>query len=139
MKHVLATFFLFFLLSSSFSGHAQVALPYYSGFDTPSEQAEWVEYKKDGTLTGGWEVTTFSVFSAPNALYQIYSTSENVDNWLVSPAFSIPSGGSLDSIRYMFNGFEQPYENDTVAIYLLSGSPDPDLAEKMLLADFRGD
>ena len=60
-----------------------------------------------------------------------------VDDWYISPAFEIPNGGNLDSVRYMFSGFSVPGAGDTVAIYLLQGSPDPDLATKVLLFDFR--
>ncbi len=117
-----------------------VSLPYFTGFDNTTQKAGWVEYKKGGTLTGGWDYTTtnYGVYSMPQSLWQIYSTSENVDNWFVSPAFLIPAGGKVDSVRYMFNGMSVPDPADTVAIYLLKGSADPALAAKTLLFDIRG-
>jgi hypothetical protein len=119
----------------------QVTLPYSSGFDNANEQSGWVHFQKAATSVGGWEISSSTPNSAPNCLSHDYAPSTGVtlaDNWFVSPAFEIPSGGSLDSISYMFSGFSVPGMGDTVAVYLLQGSQDPDLANKTLLFDFRG-
>lgn len=119
---------------------AQVTLPYVSGFDTPTEQAGWAEYKKAATTFSHWGYGP-NGFSAPTGIAHDYSPSTGItltDNWFVSPAFSIPDGGKLDSVRYRFSGFSQPVAGDTVGIYFLVGSQDPALAtSKLLLFDFR--
>jgi hypothetical protein len=120
------------------SFNAQTALPYYSGFDNASQKAGWTEYVKGGSLTVGWQYVNFNSYSPGTCLHTIYSTFEDLDNWFVSPSFSIPSGGNLDSIRYLFNGLSQPGINDSICLYLLNGSQDPSFANKVLLFDFRG-
>ena len=133
----------FSLLSSliGLTSFAQVALPYYSGYDTAGEKAGWAEYKKAATTFSHWGYAGANAFSAPNCISHDYSPSTGItltDNWFVSPGFSLNNGGTLDSIRYMFSGFSVPQEGDTIALYVLHGSQDPALAEsKTLLFDFR--
>jgi len=137
-KTLLPVLILFASLSSIY---AQVALPYYSGFDTNGEKNGWAEYKTASTQFSHWTYSGFGAFSAPNCIGHDYSPSTGItlnDNWFVSPGFSIPNGGKLDSIRYAFSGFSMPAEGDTIGIYLLSGSQDPTTATQTLLFDFRG-
>lgn len=129
----------FLLLSNS--TFSQVTLPYSTGFDTASEQAGWVEYKKAATNYTGWSISSTNSQSAPNCLTHDYSPSSGItlaDNWFVSPAFEIENGGKLDQISYMFSGYSVPQADDMIAIYLLQGSQDPDMATQVLLFDFRG-
>lgn len=116
-----------------------IPLPYYTGFDNASEQAGWIEYQKAEVTFCHWG--SGYAYSLPNGIGHSFAPSSGiilVDNWYVSPAFSISNGGKLDSIRYMFSGYSQPVSGDTIAIYLLNGSQDPSLASsKLLLFDFR--
>ncbi|MBP1673195.1 MAG: secreted trypsin-like lysyl endopeptidase, Por secretion system C-terminal sorting domain protein [Bacteroidetes bacterium] len=125
------------------STNAQISLPYYTGFDNVPGQAGWVEIKKGATTFSHWGMANYGACSEPNYLNHSYSPSSGItltDNWYVSPEFFIPSGGHLDSIRYMFSGFSTPEADDTIGIYLLQGSEDPGQAvSKILLYDFRGD
>lgn len=119
---------------------AQVTLPYSTGFDSPALQTGWVQHMKAATNATQWEYSSANSNSAPFSLSHGYAPATGitlVNNWFVSPAFEIPSGGNLDSISYLFSGFSVPTPDDTVAIYLLQGSQDPDLANKILLFDFR--
>jgi hypothetical protein len=121
--------------------HAQVTLPYYSGFDDTDQKNGWEEYKTAATDFSHWSYTTFGAFSDPACIGHDYSPSTGItltDNWFVSPGFSITGGGTLDSIRYKFSGFSMPAEGDTIGLYLLTGSPNPATATKTLLFDFRG-
>ncbi len=62
------------------------------------------------------------------------------DDWYVSPGFPIPAGGTLDSVRQFFSGFSVPADDDTIGIFLLTGSQNPANASSVtLLQDFRGD
>ena len=139
MKRILTLTFVSFL--SCISASAQISLPYYSGFDSTTEQNGWVEYKKEATTFSHWGYSSANGFSGPNCISHDYSPSTGItltDNWFVSPGFSLDGGGTLDSIRYMFSGFSTPVPGDTVAIYLLNGAQDPSLASsKTLLFDFR--
>ncbi|MEI6124371.1 MAG: T9SS type A sorting domain-containing protein [Bacteroidota bacterium] len=125
----------------SFSLSAQVSLPYFSGFDNAAQQNGWVEYKKAATTFSHWSIAGGG-YSLPNAVGHDYSPASGItltDNWFVSPGFSITSGGKLDSIRYKFSGMSTPDAGDTIALYLLNHSPNPDFAiTKQLLFDFRG-
>jgi len=137
MKKRIIFCLLILLTSNIFS---QITLPYYTGFDNASEQNGWVEYKKAETNFTGWNYSNSNSNSAPVCIAHDYSPSSGitlVDNWFVSPSFEIPQGGNLNEISYKFSGFSQPSVNDTIAIYLLQGSQDPDLATKILLFDFR--
>jgi len=123
-----------FITLLSFSLNAQVTLPYFTGFDNPSQQAGWTEYQKA-------EVTFCHWYMASNLGHGFAPSSgiNAVDDWMVSPAFSIINGGKLDSIKYNFSGYSDPLIDDTIAIYLLNASQDPSLAiSKHLLFDFRG-
>lgn len=121
---------------------AQISLPYYSGFDDATQKAGWKEYKKAATTFSHWGYGgAGNSYSQPSSIGHDYSPSTGIsltDNWYVSPGFVITGGGFLDSIRYMFSGFSVPQAGDTIALYLLNGSPDPALANmKTLLFDFR--
>ena len=122
---------------------AQVTLPYYSGFDNTTQQYGWVEYKTASTQFSLWGYDSYNAYSNPNCISHDYSPSSGItltDNWYVSPGFSIPQGGKLDSIRYKFGGYSTPVVGDTIALYLLAGSQNPSLAtSKTLLFDFRND
>jgi len=121
---------------------AQVALPYYSGFDSPTEIDYWQMYRLGATpVYYQWSYTTGSPFSPTQALYHGYPVGGTTptDDWYVSPGFDFSAGATLDSVRRAFGGFGLPATADTVAVYLLSGSPDPALATtKTMLIDFRG-
>lgn len=132
-----------FILFSIFCGLSSSAQDYYySGFDNATEQAGWVEYKKAATTFSHWNYTAFGAYTDPNCIQHDFSPSAGItltDNWFVSPAFDLSEGGTLDSLRYKFSGFSVPEVGDTIAVYLLTGSQDPDLAtSKQLLFDFRG-
>lgn len=138
-KNKLYLFVLLTVLSTMLN--AQVTLPYYSGFDNVAEKTGWVEFKKAATTFSHWSYAGFGAYSPTVCLSHDYSPSTGItltDNWYVSPAFNIPNGGKLDSIRHKFSGFSQPQAGDTIALYLLNGSQDPSLAtSQKLLFDFR--
>ncbi len=120
---------------------AQVSFPYYTGFDNATEKADWTLYR---TGFGGnyiWQYASDMSYSAPECLMHLYPVNGNMvtDDWFVSPLFDFSSGGNIDSVRHYFSGFSTPFPDDTVGIYLLVGSPDPQLAmARILLKDFRG-
>lgn len=130
------------LLLQATLSKAQTPLPYYTGFDNATETAGWQEFRKGNADPNyKWMYSTFSAYSAPASLFHRYPVGGTVitDDWFVSPGFSIPAGGRVDSIRSAFAGFGVPGTADTVAVYLLKGSPDPALASsKTLLLDYRG-
>jgi hypothetical protein len=121
---------------------AQTTLPYFTGFDNTTQKTGWQEFRKgNADPFYKWIYSTTTAYSAPASLSHQYPVGGNAvtDDWFVSPGFSILTGGRVDSIRSAFSGFGLPSVGDTVAIYLLKGSPDPALATaKTLLLDYRG-
>jgi hypothetical protein len=106
---------------------AQQALPYYTGFDTPTEQAGWLLYKLgvNGTY-GPWRISGGG-FSAPSCLFHDYNNSGTVEDWYVSPAlnFTTPSKIALKIKVFVISG--TVYATDYIGIWYSSGSQDPNL------------
>lgn len=120
---------------------AQVSLPYYSGFDSAAERNGWAIYRLGDAAVGNWSIANVGGYSAPSCIAHDYSPSSGanvVDDWYVSPGFLMPSGGTLDSVRYAFSGFSVPTTGDTIGVYLLLGDQDPASASDIIeLAEFR--
>lgn len=135
--------FALLLIGGTISTSLNAQISYYTGFDNAAEQEGWVEYKTAATTGTQWDYSSSVSFSPTYCLSHDYAPATGIDvidNWFVSPAFFIPDGGSLDSLRYQFYGFSSPTENDTLGVYLLVGNNNPELASsKILLFDFRGD
>jgi hypothetical protein len=121
------------------NAHAQTPLPYFTGFDNAAQQAGWQHFRKGSTANSDWSYPAFNAFSAPNALSHFYPVGGTIptDDWFVSPVFDFSAGGRIDSIRHNFSGFGTPFGGDSIAVFLLNGSPNPDLAaSKILLFDY---
>lgn len=122
--------------------HSQTT--FATGFDSPQEKAGWQQFRKgDPPLLSfyEWIYTGIGAYSAPECLMHNYPVAGMVltDDWYVSPVLSLAGGGVIDSVWHAFTGFGMPGNGDTVALYLLVGSPDPDLASSvLLLQDYRG-
>jgi hypothetical protein len=126
------------LVSATLQAQVQV---YSTGFDNAAQQMGWQQYRKGfSDPFYEWDYVAMSFFSSPNCLAHNYPVggSQATDDWFVSPAFGIPTGGTLDSLRYAFSGFGVPAAGDTVFLYLLNGSSDPDLATQTILYEFSG-
>lgn len=147
-KNLLFIFSLIGLISiSGNSLKAQVSLPYFSGFENTTQINGWTEYRKANTTHSNWGINlgttpnpsgAFSGFGYIGHDYSPSTGANLADNWMISPSFSIPNGGILDSIRHKFWGFYVPGAGDTIGLYLLNGSQDPALATSIhLLFDFR--
>ena len=130
------------MASATLSG--AMAQSYTTGFDNPTQQAGWQEFRKGTTAQPEhWGYDNSQEYSSPNCLMHYYPVGGTVitDDWFVSPAFLIESGGTLDSLRYAFSGFGTPQaaDGDTVFVYLLNGNADPDLASSAdILFEFSG-
>ncbi len=119
------------------SGWQLSAQSYFTGFDTPEEQAGWTQYRT-GAISQfyEWEFDIASAYSAPNSLAHYYPVGGDdlLNDWMVSPGFDFSEGGTIDSVWHHFSGFSPtPIDDDTIAIYLLEGSPDPDQATSKTL------
>ncbi|HSF89194.1 MAG TPA: hypothetical protein VLA46_07235, partial [Saprospiraceae bacterium] len=141
MKSILLTVLLIMIGCINSVFQAQVSLPYYSGFDSAAERDGWVIYRLGDAALGNWSIANIGGYSAPACISHDYSPSSGanvVDDWYVSPGFLLPSGGTLDSVRYAFSGFSVPTTGDTIGVYLIVGSQDPAAASGIIeLAEFR--
>lgn len=122
--------------------YAQTTLPYVSGFDNAVEKAGWQQIRNGSDGLNEWRFNPDMPYSPTESLSHNYPVGGTTvtDDWFVSPPFSLPEGGSVDSLRYNFSGFGVPAETDTIALYLLVGDPNPEEATSVtLLHDFRGE
>ncbi len=126
----------------SFLGGVQYtnAQTYTTSFDDAASQTGWtVSRKGHEAISSIWDFTTASTHTGSHCLSHHYPVGGNsiLDDWFVSPEFDFSFGGSIDSIWHHFSGFSTPTGEDTIAIYLLVGSPDPDLAaSKTILLNY---
>ena len=125
-KILLVFLFLISILNSNLFSQT-----YKTGFDNMTEQSGWAQYRVgfDDPFYE-WEYTTFETLTNPNCLLHNYPVggTEVTDDWFVSPVFDFSEGGMIDSVWHRFSGFGLPLAGDTVAIYLINGSADPELA-----------
>lgn len=141
MKNSLFTLALLFAICTNVL-RAQIDSSYFTGFDNAAEQAGWEQFRTGPAADPfyQWEFGSVNAYSAPNSLIHYYPVggSDTTIDWYVGPPMSFKTGGAIDSLRFEFTGFGIPQASDTVAIYLLVGSKDPEAAsEKILLVDFR--
>lgn len=130
---------LFLCAGLSISGYAQEPLPYFCDFSNPTQNAAWQQFRTGSLATPvyQWEI------GGQNArLSHDYpvgaSSNDTTKDWFVSPAFDFSSGAEL---AFKFNisafaGHSQP--QDEIGVYLLTGSPNPELATISHLADLTG-
>ena len=119
---------------------AQTALPYYTGFDSPSQQAGWQQFREGTASPENWSVVSGGT-SAPMMLshdYPVGNTStDTVLDWYVSPPFDFSDGGHIDSLKiklYSITG--NTTADDHFGIYLLQDAANPEIATSVtLLAD----
>lgn len=138
-KTTLLSLLLMFVMSININ--AQATFPYYSGFDNAAETTGWTQQRMGSTANGSWTVVPSGGYSPAKCVSHYYPVggSSVTDDWYISPALNLPAGGKIDSVRNYFSGFGMPNTSDTVAIYLLRGSPIPTLSSSdTMLFDFRG-
>lgn len=111
-------------------GNAQKTLPYATGFETVQEQSEWTEFR-----VGPAKDPLYKWNFGSNQLNHSYPVggSQLTNDWMVSPELSYTSGAIIDSIMFKAGGFGMPMGEDTIALYVLEGSNDPEQATSMTL------
>lgn len=131
------TFCALYMAAGPLSLAQTTPLPYITGFENAPSLWQLIR-KGHADPFYKWTISNINAYSG-NSLYHGYPVGGTfaTDDWYVSPPFSFAAGGKIDSLRHFFSGFGNPQAGDTVAIYLLNGNADPDLASKTLLYDFR--
>lgn len=141
MKISIQVIAIFLFLAITGNAQAQTTLPYFSGFDNATQKNGWQQIRKGDVGAYQWNYMTALPFSGTDCLNHNYPVGGTAvtDDWFVSPAFDFSAGGKLDSLRHSFSGFGTPANEDTLAVYLLTGNADPALAtSRLLLHDYRG-
>ena len=113
---------------------------YYTGFDNANQLFGWNQYRKGDLGNYNFNISSNNAYSPLDCLSHDYPVGGSIAtiDWYVSREFNFSLGGKIDSLRFNFSGFGNPGNDDTVAIYLLVGSQDPNLAtNKIVLHDFR--
>ena len=105
---------------------SQEILPYYCDFDQDTHESEWEFYRLGANTDEEFYTWEFE----NDELVHYYPVGGTVvtDDWIVSPEFDFSNGGSIDSVSHAFGGFGFPTEEDTVMIYVITGSSNPNLA-----------
>ncbi len=127
MKTILITFLLFFTTNTLFS--QGLSLPYYTGFDSPSEQAGWQQYRTGFLSNFDWNNN--------GALSHDYNVGGNstdtVIDWYVSPPLNFISSGSV-TMKVYAGGFSIP-TNDNCEIWFGMNDPNPATGNFVLIAN----
>ncbi len=101
MKKILLLSFCLLWFSNVLNAQSQ-SLPYYTGFDSTSQQAGWQEFRLGILSSNKWTYTpsvfSSNPFSLPYALYHDYNASgstDTVEDWFVSPPLKISTSAKL--------------------------------------------
>ncbi len=74
-------------------------LPYYTGFDSTSEQAGWQEFRLGVLSSNNWGYAGANACSDPLAIYHDYNVSgmatDTVEDWFVSPPLNLSTPAKL--------------------------------------------
>lgn len=110
------------------STSAQESLPYYCDFE--ENGTDWVQYRLGPTSD---EFYTWEFVNDELTHYYPVGGDDVTDDWMVSPEFDFSNGATLDSVRHKSGGFGFPFGLDTIALYLVNGAENPDLASTVTL------
>lgn len=144
MKRITATLLL--AAAVTYAANAQITLPYTNGFDNATQNADWVQYRLGLTMVNGspshpWEPQPSpGAVTAPNYLFHEYpigyAGTDLTNDWLVSKSIPLTNGAKLSFKTWVYAaGGLMP--GDTVEVYLLKGSQNPNTATKTKLASLR--
>jgi hypothetical protein len=144
MKRIGTT--LLMIIGTAYISGAQTALPYNNGFDTNSENADWIQHRKGLTTINGnpshaWiPYASTGAVTPPNFLshdYPVgYEGTQMTDDWLVSKSLNFTQGAKL-SLKAWVYAISDLMAGDSIEIYLLKGNQDPALAVKTKVASLR--
>ena len=137
---------LLMIIGTAFASHAQTALPYTNGFDSNSDNADWILHRKGLTMINGSESHTWVPYAStgaatpPNFLshdYPVgYDGTQMTDDWLVSKSINFIQGAKL-SLKAWVYAIDNLIPGDSIEIYLLKSNQDPSLATKTKVASLR--
>lgn len=127
MKSIFKFFVLFFIINSLNS--QSIMLPYYTGFDSPSERAGWQQFRTGFHSSYDWNDN-----GALSHDYNVGGTpSDTVIDWYVSPPLNLSSYGNI-SMKVKTGGFSTPTP-DNCEVWFGTESPNPSIGDFVLIAN----
>jgi hypothetical protein len=137
---------LFMIIGTAFISAAQIALPYTNGFDSNSDNADWIVHRKGLTMIDGNPSHTWIPYAStgavtpPNFLshdYPVgYEGTQMTDDWIVSKSINFTLGAKL-SLKAWIYSIGDLMPGDSIEVYLLKSNQDPALATKTKIASLR--
>ena len=116
-----------FTISTIFS--QGLSLPYYTGFDSPAEQAGWQQFRTGFLSNFDWDDN--------GELYHDYNvggiSTDTVIDWYVSPPLNLTST-SLVTMKVQTSGFSTPTV-DNCEIWFGTKDPNPETGNFVLIAN----
>ncbi len=120
---------LLIITSFVFKAEAQsLSLPYYTGFDSTSQQAGWQEFRLGVLNTYNWNYDNSNIVSSPNSLFHDYdvggSATDTIDDWFVSPPFIFDTSAQLN-LKIFIVTATTVTPSDYFGIWFSSGTSNP--------------
>ena len=130
--------FLIVLFLNNFLSAQVKTLPYYSGWDLPSQTEGWNQFRTGFESQGAWSYSNNNFpFSPPNNIDHDYNVGGNqkdtVIDWFVSPPLAINGNANL-SLKVMVTGFSPPTV-DNLEIMIGTENQDPHLGSFSFVAN----
>ena len=127
MKTTLTYFFLVFAINALYS--QSISLPYYTGFDSPTEQAGWQQFRTGFLSSYDW--------SNNGSISHDYNVGGNftdtVIDWYVSPSLKFTSSGII-TMKVLTEGFSTP-TSDNCVVWFGTNDPDPSSGNFVLIGN----
>ncbi len=127
MRTIFTFLFFCFTIAAAFS--QSKTLPYYTGFDSSTEQAGWSQYRTGFLSTYDWGYGGLA-FSAPTCVSHDYNVGGNstdtIIDWFVSPPLNFTSAGTI-SLKVNTGGFSTPFNDGFEILYGTDKEQDPSI------------
>ena len=121
--------FLLQCLTASILFSQGLSLPYYTGFDSPAENAGWKEYR-----TGFLSSYSWGTNGSLSHDYNVGGNStDTVIDWFVSPPLNFTSPGTI-TMKVMTGGFSTPFP-DNCEIWFGTNNSNPSTGNFVLIAN----
>lgn len=122
--------FLLQCLTASIVFSQGLSLPYYTGFDSPSEKAGWQQFRTGFLSLYSWGTNSGILFHDYNVGG---NSTDTVIDWFVSPPLNFTSPGTI-TMKVRTGGFSTPFP-DNCEIWFGTGNPNPATGNFVLIAN----
>ena len=109
-----------------FSDDFESGLDNWTLYDNDGDGYQWMIYSADGTAHGGTQ-------SAMSASY--YTDALTPDNWMVSPAITLPTDATGTSLSWYVAAQDADYADEQYAVYISTGNTVSDFTATTAVVD----